>query len=127
MILFNCCFRKKGSVIPLSVSGKRIKNLREERGLSQLEFAERIGMSNSVLSRIESGKRPIEDNEINIFADFLKYPVTIYWVAQSQELLQAVVHTWMAEKAGLKRKTSCRCCNSSLERNEEKQQEQKDK
>ena len=55
----------------MSVSGKRIKNLREERGLSQLEFAERIGMSNSVLSRIESGKRPIEDNEINIFADFL--------------------------------------------------------
>jgi len=72
MVSFNCCFRKKGSVIPLSVTGKRIKNLREERGLSQLEFSERIGMSNSVLSRIESGKRPIEDNEINIFADFFE-------------------------------------------------------
>ncbi|WP_411734934.1 helix-turn-helix domain-containing protein [Paenibacillus sp. M2] len=56
----------------MSVTGKRIKNLREERGLSQLEFSERIGMSNSVLSRIESGKRPIEDNEINIFADFFE-------------------------------------------------------
>lgn len=56
----------------MSLSGKRIKSLREERGLSQLELAERIGMNNSVLSRIESGKRPIEENEINIFADFFE-------------------------------------------------------
>ncbi|WP_354478252.1 helix-turn-helix transcriptional regulator [Paenibacillus sp. PvP094] len=46
--------------------------MREERGLSQLVFTERIGMSNSVFSRIESGKRPIEDNEINIFADLFE-------------------------------------------------------
>ncbi|WP_236418710.1 helix-turn-helix transcriptional regulator [Paenibacillus sp. JJ-223] len=56
----------------MSVSGERIKKLREEKGLSQLEFAERIGMSNSVLSRIESGKRPLEDEEINLFADFFE-------------------------------------------------------
>ncbi|MEK4732836.1 helix-turn-helix domain-containing protein [Paenibacillus sp. FSL L8-0641] len=56
----------------VSVSGDRIKLLREERGLSQLELAERIGINNSVLSRIESGKRAIEDKELNVFADFFE-------------------------------------------------------
>lgn len=38
--------------------------------LSQINFAARVGISNSVLSRIESGKRPMEDSEIIKFADF---------------------------------------------------------
>lgn len=54
----------------MSISGDRIKKLREAQGLSQLELADRIGINNSVLSRIESGKRPVEDSEINQFADF---------------------------------------------------------
>lgn len=56
----------------MTVSGDRIKILREEKKLSQLELAERIGINNSVLSRIESGKRSIEENEINLFADFFE-------------------------------------------------------
>lgn len=54
----------------MSISGDRIKKLREAQGLSQLELADRIGINNSVLSRIESGKHPVEDSEINQFADF---------------------------------------------------------
>ncbi|PGZ07244.1 hypothetical protein COE47_33605, partial [Bacillus thuringiensis] len=52
-----------------STIGYRIKKLREENKWSQLEFAERMGINNSVLSRIESGKRPIEDSLINKAAD----------------------------------------------------------
>lgn len=54
----------------MSISGDRIKKLREAQGISQIELAGRIGINNSVLSRIESGKRPVEDTEINAFADF---------------------------------------------------------
>ncbi|MCM3292362.1 helix-turn-helix domain-containing protein [Paenibacillus sp. MER 180] len=50
--------------------GERIKKLREQTGLNQLELSKKIGMNNSVLSRIESGKRPVEHDEINQFADF---------------------------------------------------------
>ncbi len=53
----------------MSISGDRIKRLREEKGWSQLELSKRTGINNSVLSRIESGKRPVEETEINIFAD----------------------------------------------------------
>lgn len=54
----------------MSISGDRIKQLREEKSLSQIELANRIGINNSVLSRIESGRRPVADSEINSFADF---------------------------------------------------------
>lgn len=54
----------------MSVVGDRIKNLRELAGLTQLDLANRIGINNSVLSRIEAGKRSVEDHEMNKFADF---------------------------------------------------------
>lgn len=54
----------------MSISGDRIKKLREELELSQIELSERMGINNSVLSRIESGKRPIQDSELIAFSDF---------------------------------------------------------
>lgn len=41
--------------------GERIKELREGRGWTQLELAQKLGINNSVLSRIEANKRPVED------------------------------------------------------------------
>ena len=45
-------------------AGKRIAQLREEKGLSQLEFAHRVNINNSVMNRIEKGIRPIRDDEL---------------------------------------------------------------
>ncbi|MGJ9381774.1 helix-turn-helix domain-containing protein [Salipaludibacillus sp. CF4.18] len=53
----------------MSFTGQRIKSLRDKKDWSQLFLAEKVGINNSVLSRIESGKRPVEDHEINKFAD----------------------------------------------------------
>ena len=44
--------------------GSRIRRLREEKEWSQLELAKKVHINNSVLSRIESGKRPVEDELI---------------------------------------------------------------
>lgn len=49
--------------------GTRIKSLRENRGWSQLSLAEKVKLNNSVVSRIESDKRPVEDHELALFAD----------------------------------------------------------
>lgn len=58
--------------------GQNIRRLREERELSQLELAKIIDINNSVLSRIESGKRDVEDfllvkfaNYFNVTTDYL--------------------------------------------------------
>ncbi|BFH10663.1 helix-turn-helix domain-containing protein [Paenibacillus melissococcoides] len=50
--------------------GDRIKKQREKMGLTQMELADRLGINNSVLSRIEAGKRGVDDNELLLFADF---------------------------------------------------------
>jgi len=50
--------------------GKRIKRLRESKGLTQLEFARMINISNSTLSQYESEQRaPSDEIKIKI-ADF---------------------------------------------------------
>lgn len=43
------------------VLGERIKALRERRDWTQTELAKKIGISKSVMSRIESGKKPVDD------------------------------------------------------------------
>jgi transcriptional regulator with XRE-family HTH domain len=52
--------------------GDRIKSLREQRGWTQLELADKVGINNSVLSRIEGNKRPVEDDLVNKFADIFE-------------------------------------------------------
>lgn len=52
--------------------GTRIRELREKREMSQLELARQLGINNSVLSRIESGKRDVEDYLLVKFADFFR-------------------------------------------------------
>ncbi|AUM67396.1 XRE family transcriptional regulator [Brevibacillus laterosporus] len=53
----------------LSKAGQRIKLLRETRKWSQLLLSEKLGINNSVLSRIEAGKRDVEDYLLNKAAD----------------------------------------------------------
>lgn len=43
--------------------GERVSYLRENKGLTQAELAKRVGINKSVMNRIESGERPIRDNE----------------------------------------------------------------
>lgn len=52
----------KGSV------GARIKRLRERRDWSQIDLEQKTGINNSVLSRIEANKRPVQADELDIFA-----------------------------------------------------------
>ena len=49
--------------------GWRIKDLREEHGLSQRGFAEKIGMSPSYLADVERGSRNISLDNIKRIAD----------------------------------------------------------
>lgn len=44
--------------------GVRIKQAREVRNITQLEFSKMIGLDKSVMNRIELGTRPVRDDEI---------------------------------------------------------------
>lgn len=51
-------------------ASSNIAHLRKHFDLTQKELSERTGINQSVLSRIESGTRPVRDDELKIFADF---------------------------------------------------------
>ncbi|MEK9196857.1 helix-turn-helix domain-containing protein [Ureibacillus sp. FSL E2-3493] len=51
--------------------GKRIVSLREKKGWTQKELANRIKINVSVMNRIESNDRPVKDNELIALANAL--------------------------------------------------------
>ncbi|MCR1897805.1 helix-turn-helix domain-containing protein [Irregularibacter muris] len=51
--------------------GKRIQSLREQKDMTQKELADKIHINYSVMNRIESGERPVRDEEIRKIADVL--------------------------------------------------------
>lgn len=55
--------------------GKRVRNLRQQTGLSQEKFALKIGMDRTYFSSVESGKRNISLINIKKIADGLETSV----------------------------------------------------
>ncbi|GAK12206.1 helix-turn-helix domain-containing protein [Geomicrobium sp. JCM 19039] len=63
-----------GVVVVIEITAKRLRHLRETRGLSQTFVAEKIGVKNNTLSGYESGRREPDSTTLNKLADF--YEVT---------------------------------------------------
>lgn len=53
----------------MSKVGERIKHYRDQRNWTQLDLAKRLGIDNTVLSKIEKGKRAVEDTLLDKIAD----------------------------------------------------------
>jgi transcriptional regulator with XRE-family HTH domain len=56
----------------MSTLGNRIRNLRESENIQQNEFAKKIGVSNVVLSRYESGERKPDYETLEKIADYFE-------------------------------------------------------
>ncbi len=52
--------------------GKKIISLREKRGWTQRELANRVNLNVSVMNRIESNERPVKDSELLNLANVLE-------------------------------------------------------
>ncbi|GLC88226.1 helix-turn-helix domain-containing protein [Lysinibacillus piscis] len=63
--------------------GKRIVSLRERRGWTQKELANRVNLNVSVMNRIESNDRPIKDSELLNLANVLEVS-TDYLLGRSE-------------------------------------------
>ena len=66
--------------------GARLKALREKRGVSQEDLAKAMAVSASTLSRIESGRRRLEAQELLKALDFLKARLADFRVPPGPEL-----------------------------------------
>jgi len=64
------------------VVNERIKLLRKELGLSQVEFAERLGISDAAISKIESGKNTPAESTIRLICS--TYKVLYQWLTTGE-------------------------------------------
>lgn len=60
-----------------SVIGEAIRNLRESRGLTQQQLAERMKISRTTISKIESGKFNLSIDYLSKFAFFLDFEIIL--------------------------------------------------
>nr|WP_165983477.1 helix-turn-helix transcriptional regulator [Macrococcus goetzii] len=54
-----------------NILGKRIKTYRNKKGITQKELADKIGVSNAVMSRYESGTRSPDFDKLKLIANEL--------------------------------------------------------
>lgn len=55
-------------------TGRRLRTLRRERSLTQLQLAERCGIDNKTISRAENGRYPISIDQVARLAHALNVP-----------------------------------------------------
>ncbi len=64
---------------------KAIKTIRAIKELSQSEFSETIGFDQSLISRIESGKRKPSDNNLKVISKKLGIPFYLVMLLASEK------------------------------------------
>lgn len=59
----------------MDVLGKKLRNLREQKGLSPEELADELKLAKSAIWAYESGKKQITVSHLSMIADFFKVSV----------------------------------------------------
>lgn len=62
---------------------ERLKKLREHLGLTQKEFASRIGLKNGIISSYEKGTRPIPPSNFKLICN--EFEVNEQWLLNGEE------------------------------------------
>lgn len=73
----------------LKKSGKRIQTLRKERGMTQAQLAERVGISADNLGRIERGLQGVSIDLLIELASF--FAVSMDYIALGREMRTDIV------------------------------------
>lgn len=60
--------------------GKQLKELRRARGWRQLEVAEKVGLSRSAISNIESGKRSLTLTTLQRFCELYNIDISYFGI-----------------------------------------------
>tara|TARA_R110000868_G_scaffold225639_2_gene477882 strand:+ start:571 stop:804 length:234 start_codon:yes stop_codon:yes gene_type:complete len=73
---------KTDSIILLKLIGRRIKELREQKNLSQLQLANEVDLSKTHLGRIERAESNVTVETLNRIAIFFKVQITYFLEAE---------------------------------------------
>lgn len=82
----------------MSILGNRIRNLRDSEDIQQVDFAKKIGVSNVVLSRYESGERKPDYETLIKIADYFDV-TTDYLLGKTETPERKILLQFPAKKS----------------------------
>ena len=68
----------------LGTAMKKLKQLRESKGLSQLQLALKLGLNQNTVSRYENGQREADYQTLIMFADFFDVSID-YLIGRTED------------------------------------------
>lgn len=68
--------------------GKKLKNLRKGRKLTQFELSEKLGLSRATISNYEVGRRTPHLSELRLFCDFYGVGLDYFGVETTDETFE---------------------------------------
>ncbi len=71
-------------VVTQSELGQRIRQARDNIGMSQRDFSQAVGKDQTAISEYETGKRKVPAVELSIFAQVLQVPVSYFYEGDIQ-------------------------------------------
>ncbi|TPN86607.1 XRE family transcriptional regulator [Mesorhizobium sp. CU2] len=77
--------------LPKLYLGRKIRELRQSIGLTQLQFAERLGISTSYLNQIENNQRPVSASVLLALADKFQIDLAELSQGEGDRLLSALI------------------------------------
>src|SRR4051812_11985902 len=82
----------KTNVAFLKLVGQRIRTIRLDRGMSQEELALRVGKTQNIISRYESGQQAMRIGELPLLAQALAVPISAFFDAAALPERLSVVY-----------------------------------
>jgi|SRR5574344_56640 transcriptional regulator with XRE-family HTH domain len=76
----------------------KIQELRKTKSLTQKQMAQALGLSEAMFSRIESGERAIQQNQIDIIARILEADVKELRSLSLADKIEAETHEYTEEE-----------------------------
>ena len=67
--------------------GRKVREIRESRQLSQSAFAERLGISTSYLNQIENNQRPVSASVLVLLAERFQIDLDSFSINESDRML----------------------------------------
>ncbi len=89
-------------MLPQRDLGERVRRLRLVAGIGQVEFAERLGVANGSVSKIENGRMPVSDDLLEQMANVLDCTPAFL---TARELVGPTTRPWLRAYADASKKT----------------------
>ena len=81
-------------MIDIEFVAKRMRKLRKEKGLKQVEVAKYMGIGESMYSLLEAGKRAANLNHLDLFCEYLNISLSTFFEEKEEDEVDEAATEW---------------------------------